>query len=497
MPLNYSKWDALELSDDSDIEGHPNVDKRSLVRWKQRDIHEKREIRKARIAQLRAEIACNNVLAPRVSALLTALRAKHADGGEGAAMREWEGNLERLQTRPSDERPPTSAPGQPTYDAMMLSLLLQITEEAKAAKEVAKGDGFDIGAELVKGLEKHETGLGEHTRKLEKELKEEEAEQKKHITSDDIREGWESKYIPAKPEPKPVASVGDTKKTTKTTETTYETLNPVASSSSAPSSSTSPPSATAAATIDGADDLDDLPELTPALAQFARLPLWAYEPSYRYIQAHREVVVPGASDALLVEAFKAEGDGESKYAKQCVHQSLLLQYGEKLGRDGIQVFFRKMMQGDPRAVNVFVKDVEDTFAHLVQRVAASKVEASTEREQIQLVPQDPSQSITFNVPDGPPPEDLRLEGEGVEELDVEEVRKALQMRWDVFSGFPEELQGALTEGTLESVNGVLGEMDVEKAEEVVKLLDLSGIMSFVEGGIRDETGKGEGEDGEA
>lgn len=48
MPLNYSKWDKLEvgilrsccasqadivqLSDDSDIEGHPNVDKRSLIR---------------------------------------------------------------------------------------------------------------------------------------------------------------------------------------------------------------------------------------------------------------------------------------------------------------------------------------------------------------------------------------------------------------------------------------------------------------------------------
>lgn len=54
MPLNYSKWDQLEvgcsfrllnsisidspgcsvqLSDDSDIEGHPNVDKKSLIRF--------------------------------------------------------------------------------------------------------------------------------------------------------------------------------------------------------------------------------------------------------------------------------------------------------------------------------------------------------------------------------------------------------------------------------------------------------------------------------
>jgi cell division cycle protein 37 len=104
------------------------------------------------------------------------------------------------------------------------------------------------------------------------------------------------------------------------------------------------------------------------------------------------------------------------------------------------------------------------------------------------VPENPSQKISFNVPDGPPPENLVLEGPETEKLDVEEVRKALQMRWDVFQGLPEPLQDALRTGTLESVNKVLGEMKVEEAEEVVRLLDVGGIMSFAEGGIRDETG---------
>jgi cell division cycle protein 37 len=27
--MDYSKWDKLELSDDSDIEVHPNIDKKS------------------------------------------------------------------------------------------------------------------------------------------------------------------------------------------------------------------------------------------------------------------------------------------------------------------------------------------------------------------------------------------------------------------------------------------------------------------------------------
>lgn len=61
--LNYSKWDNLELSDDSDIEVHPNVDKKSFIRWKQRDIHEKRDIRKSENQQLKAESENNKKLA--------------------------------------------------------------------------------------------------------------------------------------------------------------------------------------------------------------------------------------------------------------------------------------------------------------------------------------------------------------------------------------------------------------------------------------------------
>ncbi|KAJ3526462.1 hypothetical protein NM208_g11179 [Fusarium decemcellulare] len=52
MPVDYSKWDALELSDDSDIEVHPNVDKRSFIRAKQNQIHQERQQRKLQIETL-------------------------------------------------------------------------------------------------------------------------------------------------------------------------------------------------------------------------------------------------------------------------------------------------------------------------------------------------------------------------------------------------------------------------------------------------------------
>ena len=52
MPVDYSKWDALELSDDSDFEPHPNVDKRSFIRAKQHQIHEQRAVRKHQVGEM-------------------------------------------------------------------------------------------------------------------------------------------------------------------------------------------------------------------------------------------------------------------------------------------------------------------------------------------------------------------------------------------------------------------------------------------------------------
>ncbi|KIK93379.1 hypothetical protein PAXRUDRAFT_829048 [Paxillus rubicundulus Ve08.2h10] len=497
MPLNYSKWDQLELSDDSDIEGHPNVDKRSLIRWKQRDIHEKRQVRKHKIEALKAEIACNKVLEPRLKRIREriagALGTGEGELAEDAAVGKTNTGLiffqylvERLQTSPSPAAPPTNAKDQLTYDAMILSLLLQIYDTVKALPKDDQEKG------VLDAVEKHVKQLREHTQKLWGEFNAELKEQNKHITSEDIKEGWESKYVPPKPEPPPIenaiADAATKKKKTNTTKTTtYEVLNP------GPSSSALAPSPEAAPDDEDGDGDDDeeperLPELTPTLDRFSRLPLWDYAKSFYFIQNNRDVVVPGACDALLVAAFQAQSEGELVYAKRCVHQSLLLQYCDKLGRDGVRVFFQKMITGDTRAVSLFVKDVEDTYANLITRAAAAS--ASTRKEQIQLVPENPNATIAFNVPEGPPPDDLILEGPGTEDLDVEQVREMLLMRWTVFEGFSDGLKDALKKGTLEGVNEVLGEMDVMEAEDVVSKLGSVGIMSFAEGGVRDETNVG-------
>lgn len=142
-------------------------------------------------------------------------------------------------------------------------------------------------------------------------------------------------YVPPKPAPEPIKNAlsgsSGSKKTTTTTTTEIEVLNP---KGVAAASASSQPAA-------AEDESTELPELTPSLEGFSKLPLYAYEQSWEYIKQHRDVVVPGASDALLVAAFTAQGEGKSKYAKQCVHQSLLLQYGDKLGKDGLKLFFQR------------------------------------------------------------------------------------------------------------------------------------------------------------
>ncbi|EJC99020.1 hsp90-like protein [Fomitiporia mediterranea MF3/22] len=512
MPLNYSKWDRLEISDDSDIEGHPNVDHRSLVNWKRRDIHEKRAQRNAKITSLKSNIAINDVLLPRLRSITEDVHNSSNTPAEFSRI------VEQLRTSPSPLAPPPPDPAifgpeaakqrQVPYDEMILSLLMKVYEDAKEKGVAATDDR--LAEVLVKNLKGHVARLGEEQERLKKELDGEEREKDKKITSEHLHDAWDSHYVPPTPEPKPVKGLSSKPKTTATeTKTDFEVLNTksveqaqaASLASQNPPPPTSPTSTTTTPTggNNADDDDDELPEMTPTLEEFSHLPLRGYEQSFHFIQSHREVYVPGASDALLIAAFQAERANNPTYAKQCVHQSLLLQYCEKLGPDGVRLFFKRMMSGDARADGVFSKDVEDTYEHVQKRVKAQReeerergVDENGETEQIQLVVEGAdgtTQNISFVIPDGPPPEHLQLEGPGTESLNIEEVRKALQMRWDVYNGFPEELKNALKSQKLEEVNKVLGKMKVSDAERVVGLLDSAGILNFAEGGIRDETGR--------
>lgn len=142
------------------------------------------------------------------------------------------------------------------------------------------------------------------------------------------------------PEPVPKSKVSKPK-APKATVTEFQTIHPGAAAPADPSAATSssPPTAVEEEEVDTDDE--GLPELTPALEEFSHLPLRGFQKSFDFIQSHRQIFAKGSSDALLVAAFRAQSAMKPKYAKKCIHQSLLIQYCDKLGPDGVRMFFSK------------------------------------------------------------------------------------------------------------------------------------------------------------
>ncbi|EPQ27272.1 uncharacterized protein PFL1_05195 [Pseudozyma flocculosa PF-1] len=501
--LNYSKWDNLELSDDSDIEVHPNIDKKSFVRWKQQDIHQKREQRKQEIQQLKAESETNEQLKPRVDEILKQTKS------EGPAY--YSREVSRLSAG-RQERGNKDGPNGPTIDDMILSLLLQINQEPSVKGKEPSDPALIEG--LAAQLEHHSSQLTKRQQQIKDELAKMEAEDAKKITSDGIREGWSSGHVSkAEPEPAPKPKPAKPAKSSKVT--SIETLN-------SPSAAGSSSQAQAAdSDAEETDDEEDVPEVSTSMRQFANLPSTipssldlsasslpssfnpaknlnegAFEVALKFLAAHKELLREdsGTTDALLVEAFQAEMRGESAYARRCTEKGLMIQYCNKLGKDGVALFFRKMSSGDGRASVVYLNDVLQTYTRIRDRSKALSESSASGgggegEEQIQLVAEDPSTVISFEVPDGPAPEHIQLEGEGTEGMDLDRVREFLDRRWQIFCGFDAEMQEALKTKELDKVNRVLGKMKCEEAEKVVGLLDEAGILNFSSSEVKDETGR--------
>lgn len=99
--------------------------------------------------------------------------------------------VEQLKTNPSPEAPPTGAKDQPTYDQMVLSLLLQVWEETKG-KGVQKDDP-KLDSVLLQRIKESAEKVTKYLDEAKVELEKEEKEAHKKITSEDIHDAWDSK----------------------------------------------------------------------------------------------------------------------------------------------------------------------------------------------------------------------------------------------------------------------------------------------------------------
>jgi cell division cycle protein 37 len=152
-------------------------------RWKQRDIHEKRELRRLKITHLGLEDVMNASLLLRLQSLIKSTQDEDAPFIART--------ISQLRaTVPNFDNPKPLADGeQPSEDHMILNLLVQVVNGVQK-----KGED-DSSASLVKELQEHETRLIERQAQIVVEKAAEEKEQKRYITSDDLHMGFESKTV--------------------------------------------------------------------------------------------------------------------------------------------------------------------------------------------------------------------------------------------------------------------------------------------------------------
>lgn len=323
MVLDYSKWDALELSDDSDVEVHPNVDKRSFIRAKQAQIHQQREQRRHEIKTLKYERIINDGLLERIDKLLESLK-KHEDSSASpdefifTTIMEFASNPAEDQAPTPPEGVYTHEPEQPKFSQMMSSLVDQVK------KEIGESKPENLFKAYIQGVNGHLEKIQGLQKELFAKLAQLETEEGAKITSDTLHEGFNQSHVAKVAEKEKAAA--------KSKESSVELLNPGAGSS-------------AAKADDEGDDEDPADiEISPLAKKFAQLKPGDYKAYLNFISANPDIVAEKETDGLLVEAFNSQLKGQDVYARQCVHQGLLLQYCRSLGRDGIQLFFTRYVK---------------------------------------------------------------------------------------------------------------------------------------------------------
>ena len=95
---------------------------------------------------------------------------------------------------------------------------------------------------------------------------------------------------------------------------------------------------TGAEADDEEEDDQDI-EMSSEAATFSKLK--GFEESYKYLSKHKDIINEKTSDSILGNAFTAQLKGDEAYAKNCVIQSLMIQYSGQLGKDGLNVFFSR------------------------------------------------------------------------------------------------------------------------------------------------------------
>ncbi|KAH6622678.1 Cdc37 N terminal kinase binding-domain-containing protein [Chaetomium tenue] len=484
--LSNELWqDALELSDDSDIEVHPNVDKRSFIRAKQNQIHMERQQRKLQIEAYKHQRVVNEALIQRLSVIISAVQSQNTSSDQPADTDPsdiaFKTTVELALRNPEDDTPPPrpdgisdpDSPPLPRYSKMVATVLDEVNKAL--ARRHIKDRTLRFEA-LIEELKMHIRNIEDAQKELAEKLDELEQQSSKKITSDNYRVGFDTSHVSK--------SAPAEKKLSSSSKSKMELLNPVYDSHSGELATGRGANSVGSAIGSGVNQEgeEEAPRASPLATRFAQIQTSDYRASHDFLISHPEIVQePRESDGLLFEAYTIllnDGHEARPRAQQYTHQALLLQYCHLLGRDGVIGSWTgssHMATPGHQAREAFEKDLAQTFQRIVdmaKRDAKKRRDgAETERlvERVQLCSlADGEGSARIVIPPA--------------ESDDEEGRKSRA----IFESFAPEMRAALETGSLDEVNKVLGEMETSEAEELASLLTESGCMS-IEGEVIDAT----------
>jgi cell division cycle protein 37 len=273
------------------------------------------------------ELSMNDVLLKRLTKLISTLESSSTSKSPEDVVLQA---LVDISSEEGEQKTPPLPPNTPTYAQMMASLVDSIKKEIDQESPVDRAKAF---LDKLKG---HKVKLTEVYAQSSKRLAELEKEESSKITSDQLHDGFSAGHV-NKSVQFPAAS--EKKKTSQKVHA-VEQLNPGAKPLESRNDSTSS-GAEADLEESAEDDNEDHIEPTRLGREFAKIKIGDYRQCMEYVSRNPAVVAERETDGLLIEAFNAQIEGKDEYAKQCVHQALLLQYCRQLGRDGVALFFKR------------------------------------------------------------------------------------------------------------------------------------------------------------
>lgn len=460
MPIDYSKWDHIEISDDSDIEVHPNVDKNSFIKWKQRDIHEKRQQRNVEIKSILVQLTMYAKLNERVDYILEVCKDEELLDNQKVVEKlnsKFDVSERFDYERLIKDKGSTLRKGlkdltfskeeienTPPYNEMVEDLFIQVKEDHKDAVD----DASKLRTYVFDHRQKIDDILSKQTIKLDDLL----YQKSMLITNDDLHTGFDRSFM----------NKDDATKHEKQTvkETTVETLNSPLSDVKDIDSSNKTSEKTERELL---DELTVLPETET----FSKIKLTDLDESAKYLLQNYHICTEQQKDALVMTAFDTQLRGDSVTTKQIIHQSLLLQYVAQLSgpthtRDltikAIKLFIGKIKDTTAPARGAFLQDVDNTFNHIAQRCEILKEEQSNDHNEealIQLKSLDEDTELLVSLPQEGTPE------------------------YDIFSTkLPHEMQEAVRKGSLDAVNEVFASLPLKEGERILEVFNECGVIGL-------------------